>query len=114
MKSTPKQRGSPQSSETDDRVQWFHEAEAFITTKDYKDNFSNFPAFSLINPSKSEIGKISKSVLDRINNALVENTNVNQLKNRTNTKQSFKIIPNQKLSSFVKFDIGNFYPSISE
>ena len=69
---------------------------------------------ALINPSKSEIGKISKSVLDKINNALVENTNVNQLKNRTNTKQSFKIIPNQKLSSFVKFDIGNFYPSISE
>ena len=43
----------------DDRVQQFHEAEAFITVKDHKDNFPNFPTFRLINPSKSEIGKIS-------------------------------------------------------
>ena len=43
----------------DDRVQQFHEAEAFITVKDRKDSFPSFPTFRLINPSKSEIGKIS-------------------------------------------------------
>ena len=68
----------------DDRVQQFHEAEAFITVKDHKDNFPNFPTFRLINPSKSEIGKISKSILDKINDALVEKTKVNQWKNSAN------------------------------
>ena len=41
------------------RVQQFHETEAFITVNDHKDGFPNFPTFRLINPSKSEIGKIS-------------------------------------------------------
>ena len=41
------------------RVQQFHEAEAFITVNDHKDGFPNFPTFRLINPSKSEIDKIS-------------------------------------------------------
>ena len=68
----------------DDRVQQFREAEAFITVKDHKDNFPNFPTFRLINPSKSEIGKISKSILDKINDALVEKTKVNQWKNSEN------------------------------
>ena len=69
----------------DDRVQQFHEAEAFITVKDHKDNFPNFPTFQLINPSKPEISKISKSILDKINNALVEKSKVNQWKNSANT-----------------------------
>ena len=55
----------------DDRVQQFHKAEVFITVKDHEDNFPNFLTFRLINPFKSEIGKISKSLLDNINNASV-------------------------------------------
>ena len=98
----------------DDRVQQFHEAEAFITVKDHKDNFPNFPTFQLINPSKPEISKISKSILDKINNALVEKSKVNQWKNSANTIKQFKNIPNKKASSFVNFDAENFYPSILE
>ena len=62
----------------------FIETEAFIPVKDHKDTFPNFPTFQLINPSKSEIGKISKSILDKINDALVEKTKVNQWKNSEN------------------------------
>ena len=98
----------------DDRVQQFHEAEAFITVKDHKDTFTNFLTFRLINPSKSEIGKISKSILDKINNAFVEKTKVNQWKNSANTIKWFKSIPNKKASPFVNFDEEKFYPSISE
>ena len=68
----------------------------------------------MIHPSKLEIGKISKSILDKINNALVENTNVNQWKNSANTIKSFKSIPNKKASSFINFDVEKFYSSISE
>ena len=78
----------------DDRVQQFHEAETFITVKDHKDNFPNFSTFRLINPSKSEIGKISKPIPDKINNASVEKTKVTQGKNSANRIKWFKNIPN--------------------
>ena len=97
-----------------DKVQKFHEAEAFITIKDHKDSFPNFPTIRLINPSKSEIRKISKSILDKINNVLVEKAKVNLWKNSANTIKWIKSIPNEKASSFVKLGVENFYPSISE
>ena len=57
---------------------------------------------------------MSKSILDKINNALVEKASVNQWKNSANTIKWFKSIPNKKASSFVNFSVENFYPSISE
>ena len=65
----------------DDRVEVTAQKEAFITLKDHKDNFANKPTCRLINPSKQEIGKISKQILDDINQKLVAATNVNQWKN---------------------------------
>ena len=44
----------------DDRVDKTASKEAFITLKDHKPNFANKPTCRLINPTKSEIGKISK------------------------------------------------------
>ena len=64
-----------------DRIQQFQETEAFILVKDHKEGFPNSPSFRLINPSKSEIGKISKHILDKINKSLLSNTKVNQWKN---------------------------------
>ena len=42
------------------------------------EGFSHTLSFRLISPSKSDIGKISKSVLDKMNNAIVSTTRVNQ------------------------------------
>ena len=56
----------------------FKKQKLFFFVKDHKDNFSIFPTFRLINPSKSEIGKISKLILDKVNNVLVEKANVKQ------------------------------------
>ena len=44
----------------DDRVEITAQKVAFITLKDHKDNFLNKSTSRLINPSKQEIGKISK------------------------------------------------------
>ena len=44
-----------------------HESEAYITIKDHKENFPEKPNFRLINPSKSDMGKVSKCILDQIN-----------------------------------------------
>ena len=39
------------------------EAEAFISLKDHKDNFESNPKYRLINPAKTELGKVSKIIL---------------------------------------------------
>ena len=51
----------------DDCVQRMAESEAYITLKDHKDEFPNKIPCRLINPSRSNLGKI---ILDRINNTL--------------------------------------------
>ena len=66
-----------------------------------------------INPSKSEISKISRHILDKINK-LLSSRNVNQWKNTSNAINWFENINNKKQSSFLNFEVENFYPSISE
>ena len=44
-----------------DRAERMAERQAFITLKDHKDNFQNKPTCRLINPAKSEIGRISNN-----------------------------------------------------
>ena len=53
------------------------EAEAFLTIKDRKEGFTHTLSFRLINPSKSDIGKINKYLLDSINGNILKQTNVN-------------------------------------
>ena len=39
----------------------------FITLKYHKPNFQNNPKVKLLNPAKNELGRISKTILDKIN-----------------------------------------------
>jgi hypothetical protein len=43
-----------------DRIETMALKEAFVTLKDHKENFETNPKYRLINPAKSELGKISK------------------------------------------------------
>ena len=65
----------------DDRVQKLDENEAYVTTKDQKEGFPNKISCRLINPSKTDIGKIRKQILDRVNNTTLEKNKENQWKN---------------------------------
>ena len=47
-------------------------APAYITLKDYKDNFRSANPSRLVNPSKTEIGQTIKSILENINKNLVK------------------------------------------
>ena len=67
----------------DDRIEKMEETEAYITVKDHKDGFPHKLSFCLIKPSKSDIGKISKKLLEKIKKIVILNTNVNQSKNTT-------------------------------
>ena len=54
------------------------EQQCFITIKDHKENFRTNPKYRLINPTKSEIGKVSKIILENINNKVRKTTKLNQ------------------------------------
>ena len=56
--------------ELDNRIEYLAISPAFISLKDHKPNFQSSLPYRLIHPSKSDIGKISKSILDRINQNL--------------------------------------------
>ena len=79
-----------------------------------KPNFDNKPTCRLINPTKSEIGIISKAILDRINSKIVRASKFNQWKNSTSVIEWFKAIEYKQQHSFICFDIVEFYPSISQ
>ena len=64
-----------------DRIQKLGRQEAYITIKDHKDSFPGRVDCRLINPSKSEMGKVSKSILERIIKDVKEKTRLNQWKN---------------------------------
>ena len=97
----------------DDRIEKIQESEAYVTVKDHKKGFPNNPSFRLINPSKSDIGRISKKILDKINQRVIQETKVNQWKNTNTVIAWFKSLPDKSCLSFVNFDIESFYPSIS-
>ena len=62
----------------DDRVEKMLETDAYITITNHKEGFPHKLSFLLLNPCKSDISKISKNILDRINKSLVASKNVNQ------------------------------------
>jgi hypothetical protein len=68
--------------------------DAFVTLKDHKENFETNPKCRLINPAKSELGKISKIVLDDINTQIRNATGLNQWKNSLSVIDWFKNIKN--------------------
>ena len=98
----------------DNRVDSLATKDSFITLKDHKPNFSNNPTCRLINPSKSEMGIVSKQVLQRINSEIVKSTSINQWKYTDAVIKWFNNMPNKSTRSFISFDIEDFYPSISE
>ena len=96
------------------RIECMKKREAFISLKDHKENFQTNPKCRLINPAKSDSGKISKSILDRLNTKLRTILNVNQWRNTQNVIEWFGSIEEKTRHSFISFDIVDFYPSISE
>ena len=100
--------------EIDDRAECLARKNAFITLKDHKENFDNSRKCRLVNPAKSEIGRVSKQIAERINTCIKHNTGLNQWKNTSDVIQWFKNIEEKSLHSFIQFDIVEFYPSISE
>ena len=97
-----------------DRIECLAKTPAFVTLKDHKDNSQSSLPCRLINPSKSELGKISKSIFKNINQYLIKLLCVNQWKKLASVIEWFKNIEEKNNFTFIKFDIREFYPSITE
>ena len=97
-----------------DRMDAMTRREAFITLKDHKENFENGLPCRLINPAKSEMGRVSKRVLDSINSKLKGRLNVTLWNNSAAVIDWFRSIEMKETCTFMSFDIVEFYPSISE
>ena len=88
--------------------------QVFILLKDRKDDFENNTKCRLINPAKSDLGKVSKFILDRINKEIREQTIANQWRNLDDTIAWFNSITDKNRHTFLSLDIVDVYPSISE
>ena len=72
------------------------------------------PTCRLINPIRSELGQVSKRILERIISSTVNATGVNLWKSTNDVLTWFQNIPVTRRTSFINFDIVDFYPSITE
>ena len=97
-----------------DRVEMMPKKEAYITLKDHKPNFPESIKCRLINPCKSNIGKITKQILDRVNDNIKTNLKLDQLKNTSAAIDWFKNIPAKHNKTFIQIDLVDYYPSVTE
>ena len=75
-----------------DRVETLNENDAFITLKDHKQNFKNDPKCRLINPTKSDLGKASRIMLQKINDEIHSKTDLLQWRNTNKAIEWFNKI----------------------
>ena len=85
-------KGITKNIKPDDRIGSLAKKPAFITLKDHKENFRSSHPCRLINPSKSELGKVSKAILKKVNTILVDSLKVNQWKDTGNVINWFNAI----------------------
>ena len=90
-----------------DRIDCLRKFNPFISFKDHKDNFLSNPKCRLINPTKSQIGKISKLFIENIN------TKVRYLSAVHQGKILMLFLIGLKKCTCMQFDIEEVYLSIS-
>ena len=98
----------------DERIECYSDQSAFIILKNHRANFKNNTKCSLINPSKSEVGLVSKHYLNSIISMFPEKTGVNQWRNISIVIKWFENLQNNQKRRFIKFGIADFYPSITK
>ena len=83
----------------DDKMKCHSNNHAYITFKDHKENSKSNIRSRLINPSKSEVGLVSKCYLSNIIADASKETNINQWRNTSMVHDWCKIIANKQNES---------------
>ena len=73
--------------------------------KDHKPIFTNNPKTRFIKPAKNEIRRLSKSILDKINNKLRNVRSLNQCKDISEVINWLNKIEEKSKDIFIVFDI---------
>ena len=89
----------------DDRLEKMQENEVSITIKDYEEGFPYHVSCRLLNPSKTNIGKISKVLLDNINSDVLSSSKISQWKNASSVITWFEKFTHKHTSLFICFDV---------
>ena len=98
----------------DRRIEAHSENNAYITLKDHKPDFRDRPKCRLINPAKTQIGRISKQLLEKLNKQIREKTGLQQWRSTSDALDWFNKIESKQNKKFLQLDIVEFYPSITE
>ena len=96
------------------RMLAFPKKEPYVTTKDHKTDFIQNPKFRVINPAKSDVGKVSRFILQDWMIRLRKQLNLNQWRSTQEVIDWFNGLENKRNLKFIKFDIESFYPSITK
>ena len=102
------------SNKLANRIEKFTKKEAFITLKDHKRDFANNPSCRLLNPTKTNMGQISKIMLQDICETLRIALRVNQWRSTSDCIKWFNNTNIHQRCTFIKYDIRDFYPSINK
>ena len=78
------------------RIDHLPRTETFIILKGHEDNLYNKASCRLINPTRNELGNISKEILGQINQEILKKTDVNHWKNTTSVINWFNKIENKR------------------
>ena len=97
-----------------DRVGKLEPKNCYVLLKDHKTDFINRKPARLINPTKTELGQVSKTILQDIVDKLKDRFGYNLWISTSDAIEWFKNIPQKSKATFLQFDLVNFYPSINK
>ena len=96
-----------------DRVEKYNTKNCFITIKDHKSDLKSNPECRLINPA-SIINLVSKIIVQEICDSIMLALNINQWRSTKDCIKWFEEYNKNDRCSFIKYDIKDFYTSITE
>ena len=97
-----------------ERLEVVRKVDTYLLLKDHKDSFYREKQCRLINPTKNQLGIVSKKILDVINAKARSCLKVNQLRSTQDAIDWYNQIEDKKTKTLLKADIKEFYPSINE
>ena len=98
----------------DKRMERYRETECFFTLKDHKKGWPSKISKRLLNGAKTELGKVSKIMLQGILEKVLKETGLSSWQSTRDCLEWFKGLPQDQELSFLCYDIESFYPSITE
>ena len=102
-----------QKLKIEDKMEQHTTTPAFITLKDHKENFATKNPCRLINSAKSNLGIVSKKILEKIIMQTHEDSGHNLWRSSSDVLKWFEDLSQSPKSRFSKFDVQEFYPSIT-